>query len=123
MKVYVITKGEYSDYHICAVTLDKKIAAQLKQRYTDRWNDAEIEEYETDDCNEVLRWKSTYYANKDLSTRKITVSETSCDYSDCKRVSKGKDFLYTHVHANNEQDALKFASDKFAKYEAEKGML
>lgn len=28
-KVYVITKGCYSDYHICAVTLDKEKAERL----------------------------------------------------------------------------------------------
>lgn len=29
-KAYVITKGTYSDYHICAVTLDKSRAEKLK---------------------------------------------------------------------------------------------
>ena len=26
MKVYVVTKGEYSDYHICCVCLDRETA-------------------------------------------------------------------------------------------------
>ena len=26
MKVYVVTSGEYSDYHIVGVTLDKQVA-------------------------------------------------------------------------------------------------
>lgn len=29
MKVYVITKGIYSDYHICGVALDKERANRL----------------------------------------------------------------------------------------------
>ena len=32
-KVYVITSGEYSDYHICAVTLDPKRAEKMKKFY------------------------------------------------------------------------------------------
>lgn len=49
MKVYVITSGEYSDYGICAVTLDKKQAELLKERYSGKWDEARIEEYDTDD--------------------------------------------------------------------------
>ena len=32
-KIYVITAGEYSDYHICAVTTDKERAEFLKKWY------------------------------------------------------------------------------------------
>ena len=32
MKVYVITCGEYSDYQVCAVTLDKEQAELLQVR-------------------------------------------------------------------------------------------
>lgn len=49
MKVYVITTGEYSDYQINAVTVDKKQAELLKIRYSDEWEEACVEEYDTDD--------------------------------------------------------------------------
>lgn len=61
MKVYVITKGEYSDYHICCVCLDRETAeirARLfadKNYYTGEMIDAEIEEYETDDYEEFVK--------------------------------------------------------------------
>lgn len=48
MKVYVITCGEYSSYEICAVTLDKEQAELLKTNYSDTWDEACIEEYDTD---------------------------------------------------------------------------
>ena len=48
MKIYVITKGEYSDYHICAVATDLERAETLKRYYSECWEDAEIEEYDTD---------------------------------------------------------------------------
>lgn len=44
--IYVITKGSYSDYGICAVTTDKARAEELKLLYSDRYDDANIEEYE-----------------------------------------------------------------------------
>ena len=62
MKVYVITQGCYSDYHICAVTLDKDKAEQLRKMYTAKESRygysssdvAEIEEYETDDTGNTF---------------------------------------------------------------------
>lgn len=47
-KVYVITSGEYSDYHICAVCSTRERAEELRPLYSDRWDIAEIEEYEMD---------------------------------------------------------------------------
>ena len=42
MKAYIITKGEYSDYHICAVTLDKDKAEQLKKLFTNDWHESTV---------------------------------------------------------------------------------
>ena len=47
IKVYVITAGEYSDYHICAVTLIKERAEVLKRYYSSTTDEATIEEYDT----------------------------------------------------------------------------
>ena len=49
MKVYVITKGEYSDYGICGVAIDKDKAEILRKFYSDRYDEAEIEEYDTEE--------------------------------------------------------------------------
>lgn len=49
MKIYVITKGDYSDYHICAVATDRQKAELLKIFHSTDYDNAEIEEYETDD--------------------------------------------------------------------------
>ena len=35
--VYVITKGQYSDYHICAVTMDKDRAERMRKLYNGDW--------------------------------------------------------------------------------------
>ena len=49
MKVYVITQGCYSDYHICAVATDEEKAKLLKKYYSCRDDIAEIEEYDTEE--------------------------------------------------------------------------
>lgn len=50
MKVYVIMKGEYSDKHICGVTLDPDIAEKIKNLCTGEYDycEPEVKEFETD---------------------------------------------------------------------------
>lgn len=61
MKVYVITQGCYSDYHICAVTLDKDKAERLQKMYSAKdsyySDNTEIEEYDTDDTGNAFTEK------------------------------------------------------------------
>lgn len=120
MKVYVITKGEYSDYHICAVATDDKIAEDLRKKFSTGCYEATIEEYDTEYFQEILRFKNTYVCWLYESDNHIKVVEADPDTWHQRTVGTFKDGLYVEVNADNEQDALKFASDKFAKYKAEK---
>lgn len=56
-KVYVITKGAYSDYHICAVAATKEIAEKLQKIYSDEYSraDARIEEYDLNEAKDDVR--------------------------------------------------------------------
>lgn len=56
-KVYILTSGEYSDYSIEAVTLDKDQAETLERIHTD-WN---VEEYDTDDIKILEKYR--YYVS------------------------------------------------------------
>lgn len=121
MKVYAITKGDYSDYHICAVTIDKKKAKLLKDKFSKSWGSANIEEFDTDDEEEVLKFEKVFSCYCE-ENNEIKISEACIDYfrpSDLI-ITKTKFGLHTYVLANNEEDALKIASDKFSKYKAER---
>lgn len=50
MKVYIVMKGEYSDKHICGVTLDPDIAEKIKELCIGEYDycEPEIKEFETD---------------------------------------------------------------------------
>ena len=50
MKVYVITEGEYSGYHIVGVTLDKDAANEYVEKHSSEyaWTSFRVEEYDTD---------------------------------------------------------------------------
>lgn len=62
MKIYVITKGEYSDYHICAATTDKDRAEFLRKMASTTGiygKEARIEEY--DDYTGLTPMKGELY--------------------------------------------------------------
>lgn len=62
MKVYVITAGDYSDYHIVAVTEDKEKADNYVKEHNERLNeDAYAEEYDTDDFDIVVADRDAKY--------------------------------------------------------------
>ena len=61
MKIYIITRGSYSDYHICGVAVDWKEAERLQNVNTDEWDVARIETYDTEDNGEIEGWLKHRY--------------------------------------------------------------
>lgn len=49
MKVYIVTQGSYSDYHIEAVFTDEKQAKYYCATHSYDYGECEIEEYDTDE--------------------------------------------------------------------------
>lgn len=83
MKVYIVTRGSYSDYHICRIFLDKE-KAQMYADWLDESND--VEEWETSDdqvlINENLKNMVMLEANIYWSLK----DESFCDiYIDVRR--------------------------------------
>ena len=61
MKIYIVTKGSYFDYHICGVAVDLKEAERLQNVNTDEWDMARIETYDTEDNGEIEGWFKRRY--------------------------------------------------------------
>ena len=64
MKIYIVTKGSYSDYHICGVAVDLKEAERLQNINTDEWDMARIETYDTEDNGEIEGWFKHHYVHR-----------------------------------------------------------
>ena len=120
MKVYVITKGSYSDYHICAVAIDKEKAEKLEDYYTDKWDEANIEEYDTEASNPFISNFKLYFVccaeNGELTPFLIT--NPSCiELFGPTIVTKHEHGQYiAYVWAVDEKHAAKIASDKIAEF-------
>lgn len=127
MKVYVITKGRYSEYHICAVTTDPDTAERLARIYSDRWDDASVEEYDTDASQPLLDGRLPYQVwfyrtgtveirpeIEDLGDERYEMKEVR-EYPETHSLSE-----IVYMLAPNEEKAMKIAIDRRTQYQAEK---
>lgn len=129
MKVYVITKGAYSDYHICGVATDKKKAEILRKAFSNICDKAEIETYETDRFITEIESGLTIYDCVAQDEGDLLISRypydlaymTDSDFR-VKRFSKGwcAPGYGIKVWAKDEDNARKIAADKIAEYKARK---
>ena len=128
MKVYVITKGHYSDYGICAVAIDREKAEMLKIACSDRWEEARVEEYDTEEFKPIFEGKLPYMVYFDESGSVDLVELSSPEYFECginsgTRWDKVRKTHYKTIlvslYAKNEEQAIKVAAEKRAEYLAE----
>ena len=115
--VYVITKGTYSDYHICAVTGDEERAEKLRELYSTRDDDARIEEYILDETEKAMALYNVEFSEWILPE----VTRAEYDFEEVTPVIYGfSDHVLVRVRAKDEDHALKIAQDEYAKWKAEK---
>lgn len=122
MKIYVVTKGSYSDYHILAATLDKEKAEKIAKRFSDKWDESKVEVYE--DSNIELR--PYWYVKFEESTGNVIECSSDREFDDY-RIDRLNIFeedvrgnLYTHVAADTPEEAIKIAAEKRTEYLAKK---
>lgn len=130
MKVYVITAGEYSDYEIYGVAVDKTIAQQIANRVSKFYEEeANIEEYDTDSWMEIIATGNMYEVIKrvraggrlDVYETKYAIDSSYKDRNKVKKLYRNRDIMVTVV-ARNEEHARKIAADLFAEYEYRQAM-
>lgn len=123
MKVYVITKGAYSDYSIYGVTVNPYHAEEMRKYFSDEYEEARIEEYDTDDYKPIHEGKTQYcvYFTND---GKAHCYKPYCVYEKANnRIIKERNGVYRiYLWAVDEDHALKIAADKLAEYKYRKAM-
>ena len=138
MKIYIITKGSYSDYHICGVAVDLKEAERLQNINTDEWDMARIETYDTEDNGEIEGWlKHRYVFEFDVDKRyknhknayDLTIYDGECCKNDWlmakryereDRIQTGHGiYHYVCVESNKPFSVVeKIAYDRYAEWKA-----
>lgn len=125
-KVYIVTAGEYSDYHIVGVYSSKENAKMVKNKINKNsdWDWADIEVWQVDrGIEELKKHKSIYYVELNKRGDVIEVEKCWDDFA-----FRGVDVfessisgnLHTYVWANTKEEAVKIASERRTKYLVEK---
>ena len=124
MKIYVITQGEYSEYHIVGVTADEDAARAFVRIHNEEVDDddgwrgelVEVEEYDTDDFPKLLHpcWEVDA-ESKDGKGYWTAVRVHFTKYDEM--------FLPKYVLADDPDTAIKATQDRLAKKLAEYHMI
>lgn len=131
MKIYVVTKGSYSDYHIITATTDPEKAKKIAEKFTDKWDDAKVEEYEDSDIYLKNLWYVVFEANGEVRHVRLERSAFYYDANDEEYVGRIRYNTYLghpngtwiHVFADDEEGAIKIAAEKRAEFLAKKNGL
>lgn len=119
MKIYVVTKGSYSDYHIITATTDKIQAKKIADKFSSEWDEAKVEIYDDAEIYLKKMWFVRFDANGNVNELREDVSEYS--YVEVNKPSfdaaKG---VFVHVCADDSISAIKIASEKRAEFLAKK---
>ena len=117
MKIYVITKGCYSDYHIVTVTDDKEKAEFFKLKFSDEYDPAHIEEYDTDEYSvEGIQNMKLYYWKVSISNGNTGIYPY---LSGNQYFNVYSDGIQAVVIARTKEQAIKIVRDKYAQYLSE----
>ena len=123
MKIYVVTKGVYSDYHIITATTDEKLAYEIKDKFSEdySWGEAKVEVYE----DAEMFMKPCYFLRFDKNGNVIESHEESNDeYSYAQR--QGEDIrgnFYCYIQTDSMESAIKIGAERRAMYLAQKNGL
>ena len=119
MKVYIITAGDYSEYHIEYVFIDKDKAEKYTEIYNEvHCNDeAQVEVFDTEAIKTTVFWFSAW---KDKNGVRLSAHDrTEKDEPVSSFASYGGiATLTTTFKAMSRKRALKIAEDRFTQYEA-----
>ena len=122
MKLYAVTKGDYSNYHIITLTQDRETAKKIAKRFSDEYNVAKVEEYED---GKIILGNYLYFVRvvggivDDVveSDSEYNLYDTFVSYG---TMIGGEKMYYTYVLTDTAEKAAKIGKDRIMKYIAEK---
>lgn len=120
---YAVTDGDYSDYHIIAITDNKERAENIKKLYSGKYSEPMIEEFFDGEAKNEALYDVLY--NTDGSYN-VTLQTFDKEYSSDiniirENVPNNHWWKYSVlVMAKDENHAIKIAQDLWAEYKAKK---
>jgi hypothetical protein len=122
-KIYVVTRGEYSDYGICAMFTEKKLAQAFIDSFKidgyGGFND--IEEYELNPYKNDLKAGRKAYSlrmNVEGNTTDVEQADSTYGFNSSIGISftHNKEWMNVFCFAKDETHAIKIANEKRVQY-------
>ena len=117
--IYVITSGEYSDYHICAVATTELRAEELRKMYSNNYSQAEIEAYDENVPSDswyhpvsTQYWEFLFDKKGNKQYARQYWDESNLPL----KIYGTSEIRVSNIIADDESHAFKIACDKRAKY-------
>lgn len=120
---YAVTDGDYSDYHIIAITDDKERAENIKKLYTTNWSEPMIEEFFDSESKDEALYSVRYDTDGSYN-----VSPRDFDSDNHFNINIINESVFhddwwkyrVFVMAKSRDQAIKIAQDLWAEYRAKK---
>ena len=115
-KIYIVTSGEYSDYHICAVFSNKEKAEEYVQYHG---TEHSVEEYCIDEeiKSDVKLWRIIFYIKNGEVIEACPTeyrAEEKCDTCKVCETLRSELIIYFYVTSETSNKAIKIASERWA---------
>lgn len=123
MKIYVVTQGEYSDYGIVGVAIDKKQAEYISMVHSTYSEPCDIEEYDTEEIKVDKDFAPNWLVEFDNDEIKRVYPFTGRKPFKVKEYNENLKQYSVIVKAKDEEHAKKIAIDTLAQYKALKAEL
>lgn len=128
--IYVITNGRYYDYRICAVATTRERAEELQRFYSNRYSEAQIEEF-IENAPDIKRVNRQHYyqicfkEDGELNEKLLKEYWERCNLPIQFKSSPVYDehLIVLNIPADNEETAIKIARERRTKYLIEKYQL
>ena len=109
MRVYVVTKGEYSGYHIITATTDPELAEAVRKRF-----DAEVEVFDKAELAVWPLWLVSFDRKGNVS---YCVESSNDDYENSGSIHSSKSGeMWIWIAADSAERAVKTAAEKRAMF-------
>lgn len=129
MKIYVVMKGAYSDRHVVTATTDPEKAKKISEKFSDDWDDCWIDEFEDGDFMLRQLWYVSFFYDGSVDTVRRENDEYYYEgaYNDKSIRWNTRNGIihdvWMYVFADNEEHAIKIATDKRAEFLAQQNGL
>lgn len=120
---YAVTDGDYSDYHIIAITDNKERAENIKKLYSSKYSEPMIEEFFDGEAKNEALYDVLYCTDGNYDVTLQTFDKEHSSDINIIRESVPHNHWWEYqvlVIAKNENHAIKIAQDLWAEYKAKK---